>query len=216
MKWSNESSPIQTKRGKHHSEAFGITGIPERLRYSPDSSHTFMHKQLQVSGAAFRAASFRLGSLDRQDLRCTGLKRQLAVHQEPDFHWNRCLLLWIVAYPRYETLRHISRLASPARNDLDWTVLKSCPATQLMQMWNVCVCVGVCVWVGGDYCSCVLVFFIPALRQHAQTMPLIAFLLPSSKHNMSLGLKINSLLKTMASCIVFIYLAKGQQHVGPL
>ena len=63
MKRTNESSSIQTEKENHHSEAFGITGIPERLRYSPDSSNTFMHKQRQVSGAAFSAASVRLGSL---------------------------------------------------------------------------------------------------------------------------------------------------------
>ena len=43
-------------------ERFGITGIPERLRYSADSSNTFMRKQRQVSGAALAPASVRLGS----------------------------------------------------------------------------------------------------------------------------------------------------------
>lgn len=63
MKWTNESSSIQTEKEKHHSGAFRITGIPERLRYSADSSNTFMHKQRQVSGAALTPASVRLGSL---------------------------------------------------------------------------------------------------------------------------------------------------------
>lgn len=73
MKWTNESSSIQTKKEKHHSEAFGITGIPESLRYSPDSSNTFMHKQRQVSGAALSPASVRLGSLRTSGLALQGV-----------------------------------------------------------------------------------------------------------------------------------------------
>lgn len=68
MKWTNESSSIQTVKEKHHSEAFRITGIPKRLRYSPDSSNTFMHKQHQVSGAVLSPASVRAWSLKTSSL----------------------------------------------------------------------------------------------------------------------------------------------------
>lgn len=102
MERANESSSIQAEEEKRCFEEAGITSIPKTLRYSTDSSNTFMHKQNQVSGAAFGPASVGLWSLRTSDGlgSVSDLSSNWPAHQRPGFYSNRCLPLWIVAYPR--------------------------------------------------------------------------------------------------------------------
>lgn len=145
MKWTNESSSIQTKKGKHHSEAFGITDIPGRLRYSPDSSNAFMRKQRQVSGAALGPASVRLVSL--RNVRLGAPKGLSGIWQhtrnqaftETD---ARPYELWHI----HSTRLCVTFLGQPAVPGMTWnTMYKSYPAPELVQMGNVCECLN-CRW----------------------------------------------------------------------
>lgn len=98
LKRANESCSVQTEKEKHHLEAFRITNIPKRLRYSADSSNMFMRKQHQVSGAA----SIEFSLLRTSDGLCSvkDLSSSWLLTKSKAFYWNTYLPLWIVVFCR--------------------------------------------------------------------------------------------------------------------